>query len=78
MSKARTFEHIDTNSNKRLLVETSNGLSDWPIRYDNGNIAYNYPELIPNSIKNRVRYKFDLAIKQGRQYHNDYLGKEII
>lgn len=54
-----TFIHPVTGRT-RLEVLCKNGHSDYPIKYDNGNIAYNNPGLIPKDLKKAVERAYKL------------------
>lgn len=48
-----------TQTGKRMHVENLvTGFCDWPIRYDDGRIAYDYPERLPKYIKSQVAKAF--------------------
>lgn len=36
---------------KRVMVENCNGFTDYPIRYSDGTVAYDFPERFPTYVK---------------------------
>lgn len=58
--------HVIQNREGRLSVmaENADGFTDWPIRYPNGQIAWDHPERMPEYVKVLVRRAFR-AIKSG-------------
>jgi len=38
----------------RIQVDCASGWTDWPIQYEDGSIAYDFPERIPASVKRQV------------------------
>lgn len=56
-SKARTDAKIVryTDRTPSVVIETASGFCVWPILYDDGRIAYDYPEKVPAFIKPKVR-----------------------
>lgn len=49
-----TAKIVKYRSGHHVMVECSNGLSDWPIMYSDGTIAYDHPEAVPQFIRPRV------------------------
>lgn len=73
--KARIFEHINEQGQRRLAIENRTGRVDWPIRYTDGRIAYDCPEFVPASIKKELARRFNTALNQEKQYFNDFYGR---
>ena len=42
---------LSHNNQLRVMVEDKDGLSDWPIQYNDGWIAYDHPEWFPKYLK---------------------------
>lgn len=68
--RARIFVRDDIDG-RRLLVENRNGGCDWPIRYHDGRLAFDYPELVSKWIRPELHRRFDAAIKKGKRFDND-------
>lgn len=68
MEYIKTFEQRDrpgkahivrlSDNRIRVMCENKEGLSDWPIQYDNGLIAYDHPERYPLYVKSMVNRAF--------------------
>lgn len=71
--KTRIVEYKEKDGTVTLVIELSRGNVDWPIRYHNGQLAFDYPEQVPKSIKKELYKRFDNALSKGKRYHNDYM-----
>lgn len=54
--KVHIMRSPDTTNGKRLrvMVEHADGLSQWPMQYNDGSIAYDYPEKLTKSTRKIV------------------------
>jgi len=63
-----------TNS---ISVENKSGFIDYPIKYDSGQIAYDYPEKIPSKIKNMVeKYYQSILESVNKEFFKEEIKKK--
>lgn len=59
-NKKYSIESYYFNSKFNLCIVKDEILVDYPILYDNGDVGYDYPELFPKYIKNKVKKQLEL------------------
>lgn len=47
----------------QVVVTYQNGISDYPVLYDNGQIAYDHPEFLTDNLRCCVRAAFDWLLR---------------
>lgn len=59
-----------TNNSLHVMVEDKEGLTDFPLKYQDETIAYDNPERYPQYIKNLVPFMFEVmeALQFARKY----------
>jgi hypothetical protein len=53
----------DDGSLVSVMCENADGFSDWPVRYADGSIAYDYPERMPKYVKRCVQQAFSVIYR---------------
>ena len=66
-----TEKSIATQIRYRVMAVNKNDFSDWPIQYDDGTIAYDFPERYPKYVKECVRKCFVMKAKLSGELAHD-------
>ena len=62
--RINAYRNINTNQPSLMLENLMTGFTDWPIRYDDGRIAYDFPERIPAYVKRITKAIFSQSNNQ--------------
>jgi len=53
-----TYRRSDTGKESAVAINCQSGLTDYPIRYDDGAVGWDRPEAFPASFRNSVKKMF--------------------
>lgn len=62
----------DTLLSPQIRLEMASGLSQYPIRYENGNLGWDYP--VNPQVSTDTKILYDFLIENGARAHSDFFN----